>query len=220
MWIAFVFTTSSLTKHHARGITTLLTKKSNNKDAVNQRASRNKTRISSLQSYNKPYRISRTVEGIFDIICDGINPSVGMLNFSLNDLPDSTDFTKLFDQYTFESVELTWYPEYTELVDSGLASNAVNVCLNTCVDPVGNTIALYTDVLQYQSCMSTGITKQHTRRLVPTYLVDGVIPQRAYISTGTPGANFYGVGYGVPPTGVAMTLRSRAKYNLLLRLAK
>jgi len=143
-----------------------------------------------------------------------------MFNFSLNDLPNFAEFTALFDQYKIASVELTFYPEYTELVDSGIASNAVNVCLNTCIDPAGFTLSLYTDVLQYQSCVSTGITKQHTRKLVPKYLLDGVIPVSQYFSCSTPSINMYGVGYGVPPTGVGMTLRSRAKYNLLLKQAR
>lgn len=185
-----------------------------------QRASRNKSRITSLQPFNKPYAISRTIDKLFDITCDGINPSVGMFNFSLNDLPSSSDFTNLFDQYKIARVDLTFYPEYTELVDSGLASNAVNVTLNTCIDPAGITPTVYTDILQYQSCLSTGITRQHTRSLVPMYLVDSLIPQSLYFSTSSASVNMYGVGYGVPPTGVAMTFRSKAVYHLLLKQAR
>jgi len=187
---------------------------------VSQRASRNKTPYFVDTSLLKPYKIVRTVEGIFDVICDGVNPSSGMFNFSLNDLPNYTEFTTLFDLYKIEKVEVTFYPEYTVLSDSGLASNAVNVQFNTCIDPVGNTPSAYTDILQYSSCKSTGVTKQHSRVIYPMYLLDGIVPQSVYISTASPSTNHYGLGYGVPPTGVAMTFRSRALYYLSLKQAK
>ena len=49
-----------------------------------------------------PTKFTRVVEGMYDIMADGINPSLGVFNFSLNDLPGYTDFTALFDQYEIE----------------------------------------------------------------------------------------------------------------------
>ncbi len=126
----------------------------------------------------------------------------------------------MFDQYRIDKVEIEFYPEYTVLSDSGLASNAVNVQLNTAIDPVGYTITTVNDVLQYKTLKATGITKQHKRVLSPMYLIDDTVPINAFITTSKPSVNWYGLVYGVPPTGVAMTLRSRVKFYLSMLISR
>lgn len=106
------------------------------------------------------------------------------------------------------------------MVDSGLASNAVNEQFNSAIDPVGFSVASVSDVLQYKTMMATGITKCHKRALKPMYLVDGVLPINAFVSTSTSSLNWYGVVYGIAPTGVAMTFRSRAKYYLSMLISR
>lgn len=159
-------------------------------------------------------KFERTVEGLYDITTDGVNPTLGVFNFSLNDLPNYTEFTALFDLYKIDKIEIEWYPEYTVLSDGGVTSPAVDVQLNTAIDPVGNTISAVTDVLQYKTLKATGISKCHRRTFVPSYLVDGIIPTEAYISTASPSSNLWGIAYGVNPTGTAMTFKSRARYFL------
>jgi hypothetical protein len=158
----------------------------------------------------------RTLQGgTFDISCDGINPSVGIFNFSLNDLPSSTEFTALFQVYKISKVILTWRPEYTELTDAALVSNAINVNFNSAVDPSGNTPTNVDAVLSFQNCRSTGITKDHSRSFVPYLFMDGTSPCQCYVSTNSASTNFWGLAYGIPPTGVAMTFRCTAKYKVI-----
>jgi len=159
-------------------------------------------------------KFQRTVEGAFDITTTGLVANFGVFNFSLNDLPNYTEFTTLFDLYKIERIEIEWTPEYTELTDASVLSSAVNVYFNSAIDPAGNTPASVDDVLQYRSLHSTAITKMHKRDFVPAYLMDGIIPTSAYISCASPSSNLYGLVYGIPATGVAMTFRSRAKFHL------
>jgi len=161
-----------------------------------------------------PIKFQRTIEGAYDINCDGINPSVGIFNFSLNDLPNYTEFTGLFDLYKIESIEIEWYPEYTVLSDGGVTSPAVNTQLNTAIDPAGQTPAAVSDILQYRTLHATGISKTHKRTFVPAYLLDGISPVATYISTASPSSNLWGIVYGVAPTGTAMAFKSRAKFML------
>lgn len=161
-----------------------------------------------------PIKFQRTVEGAFDITTTGLVANFGVFNFSLNDLPNYTEFTGLFDLYKIERIEIEWTPEYTELTDASLASNAVNVYFNTAIDPAGNTPSSVDDVLQYRSLHSTSITKHHKRDFVPAYLMDGIVPTSCYISCASPSSNLYGIVYGIPVTGVAMVFRSRAKFHL------
>lgn len=169
---------------------------------------------------SQPSKFTRTVEGLFDITTNGIAANFGVFNFSLNDLPNSAEFTVLFDQYKIEQIEIEWTPEYTELTDAALVSNAVNVFLNSAIDPAGNTPTSVDDVLQYRSLHSTSITKPHKRTFVPAVLMDGIIPASCYISCASPSTNLWGVVYGIPPTGVAMTFRSRVKYHLSMALCR
>jgi len=161
--------------------------------------------------------LTRRIEDIFNIICDGINPSVGSINFSLNDLPSFAEFTGLFQLYRIDEVEVRWRPEYTELTDAALVSNAVNVTLNTAISVIGASPASVSDVLQNSNCSTTSITKEHSVRFRPALLMDGSSPCYCFVSTASPSLNWYGIQYGVAPTGVAMTLRSTAVYKLSLR---
>jgi len=198
----------------------LLTK-SQSKRAANRRVSQKKSPINiGNPTAVTPLKFQRTVEGLFDIANTGLSPSVGVFNFSLNDLPNYSEFTALFDLYKIERIEIEWTPEYTELTDASLASNAVNVYFNTAIDPAGNTPGAVDDVLQYRTLHSTMITKRHKRDFVPSYLMDGIVPTACYISTASPSSNLWGVVYGIPACGVAMTFRSRAKFHLSMAQSK
>lgn len=170
-----------------------------------------------IQPLYKPVvTFSRTVQGgTFDIVCDGINPSVGIFNFSLNDLPNSTEFSSLFQVFKILKVTMVYRPEYTELTDAALVSNAVNVNFNSAVDPSGNTPANVDSVLQFQNCKSTGITKQHSRSFTPYLFMDGTSPCQCFVSTNAPSTNFWGLAYGIPATGVGMTFRATVKFTIM-----
>lgn len=186
------------------------------KRAARRRVSQNKSPLPKLSApiVSSPLKFQRTIEGLYDINCDGINPSVGSFNFSLNDLPNYTEFTGLFDLYKIEQIEIEWFPEYTVLSDGGVTSPAINTQLNTAIDPVGITPTAVSDVLQYRSLHATGISKSHKRVFTPAYLMDGISPVSCYISTSSPSSNLWGIVFGVAPTGTAMLFKSRAKFTL------
>jgi len=186
------------------------------KRAAKRRVSQKKSPLQRLEAplAASPIKFERTIEGLYDINCDGINQSVGIFNFSLNDLPNYTEFTGLFDLYKIERIEIEWLPEYTVLSDGGVTSPADNVQLNTAIDPAGVTPTVVSDVLQYRTLHSTGISKRHKRDFIPAILLDGIAPVSTYISTASPSTNWWGLVYGVGITGTAMDLRSRAKFHL------
>lgn len=159
-------------------------------------------------------RFSRTVQdSSYDVVCDGINPSLNGFGFSLSTLPDYTDFTRLFQTYEVTKIKINWKPEYTELTDAALVSNAINVNFNSCIDQTNATAPTSVqEVIQYQTNKSTGITKQHVRNFMPAMLMDGTTPCSCYISTNSPNERLYGIKVGVPPTGVAMTFRATITY--------
>ena len=158
---------------------------------------------------------TRKVEQFYDIACNGIAANVGSFIFTLDTLPDYTDFTNLFQSYRIKKVKLEWKPEYTELTDAALVSNAVNVNFNTAINNSSSAgPSAVSDVTQYESCKSTGITKTHTRTLTPAILMGSTMPCNCYITSDAPSERHYGLWYGIPATGVAMTFRCVATFTI------
>jgi len=162
--------------------------------------------------YRPIYKFSRCVEGTRDITCNGIVPALGAFNFTLDMLPGFSDFTNLFDMYIIKKIEIDWVPEYTELTDAALISNAVNVRFNTAIDIAdSNSPASVDEVLEYSTLLSTGITKTHKRVFSPAFLMGGLVPCSCWLPTSAYSERHYSVKYAIPPTGVAMTFRSRCR---------
>lgn len=156
---------------------------------------------------------NRTVTALFDINADGINPSLVSNVFTLSQLPNFTDYTNLFQSYRLNKIKIAWEPEYTELTDAALVSNAINVQFNSVVDQTDPAAPATVDVVtQYQNCKSTGITKRHSRTFQPAMLTTSSMPCHCYLSTTNPGERHYGVKVGIKPTGVAMVFRSTATF--------
>jgi len=179
--------------------------KSNNTGASNRASDK-----IMIQPRLKPVvRFSRTVVGLYNVICDGINPSLVGAAFTLSALPNPTDYTNLFQSYRISKIKVRWDPEYTELTDAALVSNAVNVMFNSVVDQTDPTPpATVGTVTQYQTCKSTPITKPHVRTFEPAVLSANQMPCNCYISTQNSSERHYGIKIGVDPTGVPMTFRS------------
>jgi diketogulonate reductase-like aldo/keto reductase len=160
------------------------------------------------------HKFERTVEGLFDQTNNGLVDTISVLNFSLNDLPNFAEFTALYDMYKIARVEIEFTPEYTELTDAALVSNAINVFFNSAVDPAGIGITVLNDILQFKTLASTPITKNHKRTLVPATLMGGLTPCSCWITTTSTATNLFGLDIAIQACGVAMTFRSRAKYFL------
>jgi len=160
------------------------------------------------------YKFSRVSEDTsFNVNCDGINPTLTAFVFNLSQVPNSTDFTNLFDMYRITKIQIDWVPEYTQLSDAAPLSNAVNVRFNSAID-LTNFLAptSVNEVLEFQQLASTGITKPHQRAWQPTFLMGGLVPCTCWLPTTSPTERHYGLKIGVPATGVAMVFRARVKY--------
>lgn len=165
--------------------------------------------------YRPVYKFSRTINDRYNFSTDGINPTLVAFVFTLDQLPDYTDFTRLFDMYKIQKIEIQWNPEYTELTDAALVSNAVNVYVNSVVDLTdASSPSSVDELLQSQQLQQTSVTKVHSRKWQPTFLMGGLVPCSCWLPTSSPGSRHYCVKVAVPPTGVAMTFRSRAKFSL------
>lgn len=195
--------------------------------AVNRRASQKKTPNNGVFSrqrgqtitfpvYAPVYKFKRVEENSsYDIITNGIADTLVGFSFNLNDVGTVSDFTNLFDVYNIEKVVIKWTPEYTELTDAAPVSNAVNVYFNSAIDLTDNTApSNVTEVLNYSTVRSTGITKEHSRSLKPCALMSTGMPCNCWLTCASPTIPHYGMKIAIPATGVAMTFRAKVTYFL------
>jgi len=160
-------------------------------------------------------KFTRTFTGTMDITTNGIAPNIGDFYFTLDMLAQYTDFTNLFLQYRLEKIRIQWKPEYTELTDAALVSNAVNVNFNSSIaNATANSPTSVDDVLSCQSLKQTSITKQHSRSFEPASLMNNMFCN-CYIGCDYPSDKHYAIWYAIPPTGVAMTFRSTITFTVV-----
>lgn len=165
--------------------------------------------------YKPIYKFQRSIEGgTFDVLTDGINPTLFGASFNISNLPTSGDFTALFDVYRIDRIDIVWRPEYTELVDSGLASNAVNVNFNSAIDITDSSApASVNELIQYSTLKSTSITKTHARSFRPAILMNSSSPCFCW-NAANAATTHLGVKVAIPATGVAMNFVSKVTFHM------
>lgn len=145
------------------------------------------------------YRFTRYSD-FGSVFINNINDTFGGLNFSLSDVPNSAEFTSLFDMYKINGVKITFIPQMTENISLGAVNNAyASSRFFSAIDYNDATAPVTVDELrQYQSAKWTPILKRHTRYIPKPKIIDsGGFTLSPWISTATPNANYFGIKYAI-----------------------
>lgn len=135
--------------------------------------------------------------------------AAGALTFSLSALPNSSEFTSLFDAYKVMKVSLDWLPfgDSVNLPISTMTGTSSLMFpggpLITVVDyDDAGTPAAASDLLQYQTAKVTPVPRRHKMSLRPKFAIDvnngmstGYGPRSGWLDTAYPGIPHYGVKY-------------------------
>lgn len=204
-----------------------------NKRAVNRRArqkkspngnrfSRQKNQSIVFPVYAPIYNFKRVQQDTqYNLVCDGINPTLAGISFRLSFIPNYAEFTALFDVYRITKINIKWNPEYTVLSDAAPVSTALNVFMNSVIDLTdAGPPPSVDDILQYSTIRTTGITKEHGRSWEPTTMMTEGMPCRCWLATSSPSTLHYGVKVAIPPTGTAMTFRATITYYVQFASSK
>lgn len=161
------------------------------------------SRRRTLSNYNKVYSFKRFSAAQTGFICSNTTETFFTINFSLNDIPGYTEFTAMFQLYKITGVKISVLPPQT--VSNSLTSiNNANPAarLFSCIDTTGNSYATINDMRQNQTLKYTSILRPHVRYLNKPKILDGssytISP---WLSTSSPGTNYYGMDLGCEPTG-------------------
>ena len=157
--------------------------------------------------YNKRgqriYRFVRYTGGLGSLYGNDIIPSFAAYNFSLNDLPNSTEFTSLFDMYKINAIKISFIPQMTENISLTTANNPYsNTRFFSAIDyNDGSTPTSIDDLRQYSTCKFTPILKTHTRMIYkPKILDSSSYSVSPWMSTASPSSNYFGLKVGIEPT--------------------
>lgn len=160
-----------------------------------------------------------------DIICIFSAVTLGSYNFRLSNVPSSTEFTSLFDQYKINAIGLTFYPQQTE-VSTHVSPAVQNVRIYTAIDYNDNDIPTNLDYLrQYDNVETHAITEQFSVYIPNPRFADttGAI-RTGYINTSSPSTLHFGLKYGVevvsPGASGTYTYKVEAVYYFSFKNAK
>lgn len=149
------------------------------------------------------YRFKRTLYVDNYITCSNTSDVAFSFIPNLAQLPSSTDFTAMFDQYKISGVAIKIIPRFNVLAATANGSSQIL----TCVDYDANGPSTLSAIQQYQSMKLTRGTSIHRRYIKPAILVQayqgvtstGYLPKwNTWIDANDNAVPHYGL-YGVVP---------------------
>lgn len=130
-------------------------------------------------------------------------------NFSLNDLPNYTEFTALYDMYKINAVKINFIPQQTQSISIGAINNAAgNARFFSAIDYNDGSVPGSIDELrEYKTCKYTPIFKQHSRMIYKPKILDrgGAYSVTPWISTLSPDQDYFGLKVGIEAMGSSTT---------------
>jgi len=129
--------------------------------------------------------------------------SISSASILLSSLPNSSEFTNLFDQYRIDYVEVTFRPQYNMSTISSQSSQ-VNPVLYTVIDYDDATnVAAVTDLQQYSNCKECRFDETCVRRFQPRIaqaVYSGAFTSfgntRGWVDCASAGVQWYGIKSG------------------------
>lgn len=164
-----------------------------------------------VQYFKRTFRVGDLIAS-YNAATGVTSPIQNAISFNLSQVPNSGEFTSLFDQYCIKGIKVKVQPLLTEGIASAV-SGSTNVWgfpkLSTVIDYDDTTVPATEDVLlQYASLRQTGAFKEHKRYIKPKVRIasldtGGVVSatgtkSNQWISTSTPVVPHFGLKIFMP----------------------
>jgi len=164
--------------------------------------------------------------GFYQLTGGGAASGAG-LNFQLTNLPNSSEFTSLYDQYQIKAVKVSLIPRHTEV---NASTTVVQGNVWSVLDYDDTTAPVNVDqLLQYQNLKRTQMSKIHSRYLRPMVaseifqsgIASGYAPRRKiWIDVASPATEHYGVKFwfdALPIGAATITYDVHLKFYLAFK---
>lgn len=173
-----------------------------------------------------PVRLYKRTSDYFTLPVSGTTGALGSYTFTLNSIPNSTEFTSLYDQYKINAVSVCFYPKQTQVTSLTTTDNVRgNARILTAIDYNDDTPPTTLDELrQYESCEVDVILNKHERYITkPLFINSSGQNVNAWLSTANPSTKHYGLKYGIEPTqavGGSFTYHVEVAYYIAFKNTK
>ncbi|AWW06056.1 MAG: capsid protein [Cressdnaviricota sp.] len=173
----------------------------------------------------KLYNFTRHIDlGLLN--ADSVNPTLVAINFNLNNLPSSTEFTSLYDSYKINAVKIQFIPQMTENVSLSTVNNPANARFFSVIDYNDSTAPTSINELrEYQNCKMTTLLRTHTRYIYKPKILDtSSYTISPWIATSSPSSIYRGIKVALEPMlstiTTSLAFRIEAKYYLSFKMVK
>lgn len=197
-----------------------------------QKNRRYRSRIPMTPSRQKTHFFKRHVDlGIISLTSAGITTQG--FSFQLDEVPNYTEFTALYDQYKLAAVAVKFMPMQTVMQVSGAGVGNFNTRFATVIDyDSSGGFASFNDAREFGTCKVKNVSQYHTRYIKPriksanendstTIVASG--NRRMWLNTAVANIPHYGVRYvfeAIPTTGYVVQYKVEAKYYFAFRNVK
>jgi hypothetical protein len=186
----------------------------------------------------KLYNFKRTCELTNIATTPSVSPCIFTYQFKFSDLPNTTDFSGLFDQYRIKGVKITFYP---------VSNVAYSTSASAAPMPIGEfytvldfddagTPANLNELLQYGTLRRSYFNRPHKRYLKPLATQSGVyqaggvttgyrsLPSSTWFDMANIDVLYYGIkgAYSISDSSLMIkeTIRVTATYYFQLRMVR
>lgn len=143
-------------------------------------------------------------------------------SFQLSDLPNSSEFTSLYDEYRFDRVVMKFYPDTQDCTP---ASGTGNTLVYSALDYDDANVTNIASIQQYSNCMTHNSIKPFGRSVIPRHALaaySGAFTSYAqsegWVDCNSPSVQHYGIKIAFPlQAGNVNTWTPVAVYYLSFR---
>jgi len=185
----------------------------------------------SVSSYNSsksstPVRLVRRNVDEGTIVATLSTTTFGAFSFRLNEVPNYTEFTAMYDQYKINAISITFYPQLTGVTSYIGSTTIQNARFLTAIDLTDNTPPSQMDDLrEYENCECHSATETFTVYISnPRFIDSNGALRTGYLATTSPSTTYYGLKYGLdilsPSAAGTYTYRCEAVYYMSFKAIK
>lgn len=154
----------------------------------------------------------------------GAAASGGALKFQLNTVPNSSEFTNLYDQYMIKAIKVSLIPRFTE-ASAGVAAQQIGNMWSVIDYDDATAPANVDTVLQYQNVKRTQMNKVHSRYFKPkiakevfaTGVASGYAPGKAWLDCNSDSVEHYAIKLWFDSAAAAVTFDVVTKFYLAFK---
>lgn len=174
------------------------------KKALKRVSRRYRTKYNFLRNIvsSRVHYFKRTVQ--FEPITINDTQQFGALKFQLNQLPNYTEFTALFDVYRVSAIKIKFVPDYGTGSLNPLTTNVLFGCFHTAIDRNDDTpVGSLDELLQYDTYKQTRLTSYHSRYFKPMTKITDASFKKKWYDTSDDDEAYYGIKYVADGTNIS-----------------